>query len=469
MPSDRVHITAYGCQMNRLDAELVAGLLARAGAEIVDDPAEATVLLVLTCAVREHAENRVFSNLGALRDRKRRQPDLVVGLLGCMAQEHGAAVFERCPTVDLVCAPGRLADLPDVLAEAQAGGRAVALDPTRKDAGAEAFGAPDAALDRSPCARRSGTAGPGAAYVRAMRGCDAFCTYCIVPHVRGPERSRPPARVLDDVRRAVDAGARHVTLLGQAVNKYACRDDGRTWRLADLVAAAADVPGLARLGFITSHPAAMTDRLAAAFRDVPRLMPYLHMPAQAGADAVLARMNRGYTAREYAERVAAVRAARPEVAVASDFIVGFPGETEADFGATCDLVRDVRPAGAFVFKYSPRPGTQAATWADDVSAAEKRRRNQGLLDLVGEIAAEENAKLVGREVELLVEGPSPRPQLDAPSDGTGASEPQLRGRTPCHRLVCFRGPATLAGDLVTVRVTRAAGLTLFGERTAPGR
>jgi tRNA-2-methylthio-N6-dimethylallyladenosine synthase len=419
MESLRVHMTTYGCQMNQLDAELVAEVMRAAGAEIVGEPDRADVLLFLTCSVRAHAEDRVFSNIGARAGRTRRQKGLVIGLLGCMAQQHGDGIRRRAPQVDVVCAPGRLAELPALIARARAGAEATALDPVRSGAqrGASAaaeeaidavearrrvavgaaFEAADEALDDVEVRRLVGPESSSHAYVTVMRGCDNFCAYCVVPNVRGPERSRSPRSVLEEVRRLAGQGVRQITLLGQAVNKYAADDGGRRWDLADLVAAAAETPGLARLSFITSHPAAMTARLAAVFRDVPAVSPYLHMPAQSGSDAVLARMNRGYTAAEYVERVAMVRSVRPDVAVESDFIVGFPGETLDDFEATAGLVRQVRFAGAFVFKYSPRPGTPAAElYADDVSAAEKRRRHAELLALVKQIAREEKQRLKAR-------------------------------------------------------------------------
>ena len=250
-------------------------------------------------------------------------------------------------------------------------------------------------------------------------------------------------------------------MLGQAVNQYRAEEDGRPWDLADLLTEAAAAAGPARLAFITNHPKAMTERLARVFRDVPTVSPYLHMPAQSGSDAVLARMNRGYTAAEYAERVAMVREARPDVAVASDFIVGFPGETAEDFEATLDLVRRMRFAGAFVFKYSPRPGTAAAErYADDVPLEEKRRRNQALLAAVEEVAGEENQQFVGRRVKVLVEGPSLRANLE---EGRGGAAMQLRGRTPCHRIVVFDGPPDAVGTEVDVAIWKAGPLTLFGR------
>ena len=468
----RAHITTYGCQMNRLDAELLAHALHREGAEVVDDPEEANVLLFLTCSVRAHAEERLFSNVGALKARKRREPDLVVGILGCTAQQYGDRIAERAPLAELVCGPGRLAEVPDLIRRARRGRPAVALDPPRTGGGGDAFASCDAGLEDLELARPLGGPSPGHAFVTVMRGCDNFCAYCVVPHVRGPERSRRPTAVLDEVRRLVAKGARQVTFLGQAVNKYEAEDAGRRWDLADLLAAAGDTPNLARLHFITNHPAAMTEHLATVFRDVPAVCPYLHMPAQAGSDAVLARMNRGYTAAEYEERVAMVRQVRPDVAVASDFIVGFPGETEEDFEATCDLVRRTRFAGGFVFKYSPRPGTAAELYTDDVPDAEKRRRHQVLQDLVQDIAGEESRALVGRTVPVFVEGPSPRPHLDAAREGEpegecgtgGAGEVQLRGRTPGGRIVVFTGSADAAGGIVQVRITRAADVTLFGQR-----
>ena len=490
MSPPRVHITTYGCQMNQLDSELVAEVLRASGAHVVADPRAADVLLYVTCAVRAHAENRVFSNIGKLAARKRREPHLVVGLLGCMAQEHGLGVRRRAPLVDLVCAPGRLAELPALVAAARAGRPAEALDPCRSEAGAAAFASADAALDEAEIRRPLGGRAPGSpgrrrgkpgqAYVVAIRGCDNFCSYCVVPYVRGPDRSRAPSAVLEEVRRLVGQGARQVTLLGQAVNQYAADEGGRTWDLADLLARAAETPGLARLAFITNHPKALDERLAGLFRDVPRVCPYLHMPAQSGSDAVLGRMNRGYTASEYLDRVAMARALRPDLAVASDFIVGFPGETETDFQATCDLVRRARFSGAFVFKYSARPGTAAARqFPDDVPDAEKRRRNNALLALVGEITGEENRAFVGRTVRVLVEEISPRgrqgglQERRASAAAKRGSEffnpqfaihnPQLRGRTPCHRIVVFDGPPPLVGSEVDVEVIGSSPLTLFGR------
>jgi len=511
MDNPRVHITTYGCQMNQLDAELVAEVLRTSGAELVADPQAADVLLFVTCSVRDHAENRVFSNIGKLADRKRREPRLVVGLLGCMAQEHGPAVRRRAPVIDLVCAPGRLAELPALIAEARSGRKVDALDPPRGHApspppplpqgergvvcgpgtaaagaaaagagaaGSGAFAASDAALDDAEVRRPLCGSSPGQAYVVAIRGCDNFCSYCVVPFVRGPERSRPPSVILEEVRRLVGQGARQITLLGQAVNKYDAQEGGRRWGLADLLEKVAETAGLARLSFITSHPAAMTERLARVFRDLPAVIPYLHMPAQAGSDAVLERMNRGYTAAEYLDRVAMIRAMRPGVAVASDFIVGFPGESEADFEATCQLVRRARFSGAFVFKYSPRPGTAAARrLADDVPDAEKRRRNNALLALVEEITGEENRKFVGRTVRVFVEELAPRPHAKKGSDllsvegpdpffaasnpQSAIRNPQLRGRTPCNRIVVFDGPARLVGTEADVEVIGSTPLTLF--------
>jgi tRNA-2-methylthio-N6-dimethylallyladenosine synthase len=307
-----------------------------------------------------------------------------------------------------------------------------------------------------------------------MRGCDNFCSYCVVPYVRGPERSRAPSAILEEVRRLVGQGARQITLLGQAVNQYAAQEGGRRWDLADLLARAAETPGLARLAFITNHPGAFDERLARVFRDVPQVCPYLHMPAQSGSDAVLARMNRGYTHGQYLDRVAMARALRPDLAVASDFIVGFPGETEAEFEATCDLVRRARFSGAFVFKYSPRPGTLAASrYPDDVPDAEKRRRNNALLALVEEMTGEENKKFVGRTVRVLVEEVSPRgrPVEDSTRQGglqtrraSAAAKRellQLRGRTPGNRIVVFDGPASLVGTEADVRIVDTTSLTLF--------
>ena len=516
MEPPRVHITTYGCQMNQLDAELVAEVLRASGARLETDAEEADVLLLLTCSVRGHAEDRVFSNVGAIKTRKQREPGLVVGLLGCMAQQYGPALRRRAPLVDLVCAPGRLAELPDLIAQARSGKVAIALDPVRGEASAQQsgrltvtsnpqsatllrppkqpagceervrnpqFSFSDAALDQAEVRRPLCGSSPGQAYVVAVRGCDNFCSYCVVPHVRGPERSRAPSAILDEVRRLVGQGARQITFLGQAVNQYAAVEVGRRWDLADLLQAAAETPDLARLAFITNHPRAFDERLAALFREVPKVCPYLHMPAQSGSDAVLARMNRGYTAAEYLERVAMARRARPDVGVASDFIVGFPGETAADFEATMDLVRRSRFSAAFVFKYSPRPKTVAAErYSDDVPMDEKRRRHARLLALVEEISGEENAKFVGRRVRIFVEEVSPKAGANSksetllrpPKQPAGCEERvrnpkslQLRGRTPCNRIVVFDGPARLVGTEVAARIEKVSPLTLFGSLETP--
>ena len=474
MEPRRVHITTYGCQMNQVDTELAAQVLRDSGAEVVEDAASANVLLFVTCSVRAHAEDRVFSNIGALKARKRREPGLVIGLVGCMAQQYGVRLRERAPLVDLVCGPGRLGDLPALIEKARAGRRAESLDPPRTESATGASWS-DAALDAAEIARPLGgplpgspgrrRGKPGQAYVVAMRGCDNFCSYCVVPNVRGRERSRAPRSVIEEVRRLVGQGARRITFLGQAVNQYRAEEDGRRWDLADLLTEAAAAAGPARLAFITNHPKAMTERLARVFRDVPMVLPYLHMPAQSGSDAVLARMNRGYTAAEYAERVAMVREARPDVAVASDFIVGFPGETAEDFEATADLVRRMRFAGAFVFKYSPRPGTAAERYADDVPTAEKRRRHKELLALVEQIAGEENQRFAGRTVRVFVEDLAPRPHAKARARQGGRlnGDVQLRGRTPCHRIVVFDGPPDAVGTEVDVAIWKAGPLTLFGR------
>jgi len=475
MEPPHVHITTYGCQMNQLDAELVAEVLRASGARLAADAEEADVLLFLTCSVRGHAEDRVFSNIGALKTRKQREPGLVVGLLGCMAQQYGPALRRRAPLVDLVCAPGRLAELPDLIARARSGKTAMAFDPPRKEGGPEVFAASDlsavaqrakadAALDQAEVRRPLCGRSPGQAYVVAVRGCDNFCSYCVVPHVRGPERSRAPSAILEEVRRLVGQGARQITLLGQAVNQYAAVEGGRRWDLADLLQAAADVPDLARLAFITNHPRALDERLAAVFRNVSKVCSYLHMPAQSGSDAVLARMNRGYTAAEYLDRVAMARQARPDVGVASDFIVGFPGETAADFEATMDLVRRARFSAAFVFKYSPRPGTAAAKhYPDDVPDEEKRRRHAALLALVEEISGEENAKFVGCTVRIFVEEVSPKASANSKSEIRNPKSLQLRGRTPCNRIVVFDGPPRLVGTEVDVEVKASSPLTLFAS------
>jgi len=457
----KVYLETMGCQMNRLDSELVAGALHSAGHELLDDRRGAEVVLYNTCSVREHAEQKVYSRLGADGKRKAgRRRKLIVGVLGCMAQREGESLRSKYPQVDIICGPGQIHSLADLIDLAAAGRPATALDPPRADAPDEAA---EAKMDEMDLARDARPPGAGAgAYVRVMRGCDNFCSYCIVPFVRGRQRSRRPEDIVQEVRRLIDAGRTEITLLGQTVNSYRHRSGRTTVRFSDLLERVAAAPGLRRLRFVTSHPADFTDDVLAAMRDLPNVCEYIHCPAQSGADAVLKRMNRSYTRAEYDDFVDRAREIVPGVVLAGDFIVGFPGETDADHRASAELIRRSGYKNSFIFKYSPRPGTPAAgKFNDDVPAAVKKRRNSELLAVQAEVGLAHHRSLIGRTVEVLVEGPSPR--ADKQAKGPSPARVQLVGRTRGDHIAVFDGPRSLAGQYVAVNVTGATALTLFAE------
>src|SRR5215471_6745261 len=403
----KLYIETVGCQMNVLDSELVVGSLRRHGYELTHEPTEADVILFNTCSVRQHAEDKIYSALGRLRGHKRRHPGKVLGVLGCMAQKDQELIRRRAPHVDIVCGTGQLARLPELIAEVERSGeRQLALSLDRKEASRPEVERSFESYDplRDPSMRPSRFQ----AYVRIMIGCDKFCTYCIVPRVRGPEQSRPPEHIAAEVRQLAQEGCKEITLLGQTVNSYRYeRGDGRQERLSDLLARIHDTPGLERIKFITNFPRDMTDDLLDAVRGLPRVCPYLHVPAQSGCDEVLRRMKRLYTVAYYRDMLARCRERVPGVAVSSDFIVGFCGETEASFERTCDLVRTSGFKNSFIFKYSPRPGTKGdELYADDVPEEVKKRRNNDLLAIQTRVSLEGHRRLVGNRVEVLVEGPS---------------------------------------------------------------
>lgn len=457
----RVYIQTVGCQMNVLDSELIAADLLRAGYELVDHPRWADAILFNTCSVRQHAEDKIYSALGRLKETKQRHPHKIIGVLGCMAQKDQEQIFKRAPHVDLVLGPGQLARLPEMLARIAAGqGPQIEISLDRKAGRRNLVQESFAHFDpqRSPRTRPS----RHQALVRIMFGCDKFCTYCIVPQVRGPEQSRSIEEIENEVRQLADQGCLEVTLLGQTVNSYQDASGGRTQRLSDLLARLQEVPGLARIRFVTNYPRHMTDDLLQAVRDLPKVCPYLHVPAQSGSDRMLQRMKRGYTAAEYREMLARIRQTVPEATVTSDFIVGFCGETEEDFLQTVELVRQSRFKNSFIFKYSSRPGTTAAgLFADDVPESVKRRRNNELLDVQNQICLEDSQALLGQRVEVLVEGPSKVSRKLAEEGQAG----QLVGRTRCDRIVVFSGPRELAGQILPVQLRQTDGFTLFGELT----
>ena len=435
MNTPSVAIHTFGCQMNKLDAELVLGQLLAAGYVQVSDDESADVILFHTCSVRAHAEERVYSNVGKLKHLKRRRPDVVIGILGCMAQKDQQAIFQRLGHVDFVCGTREFPHIVALIEQARTQSHLLACDEHAT-----------VAYNRDVTVRPN----PFQAYTAIMRGCDNFCAYCIVPYVRGREVSRPPAEVIEEVRRLVDDGVREVTLLGQNVNSYG-KSFGAPGALADLLYALGKIAGLVRLRFVSSHPQDVTQPLLEAMRDVPSVCETLHMSAQSGSDRILKKMNRRYTSAQYRDRVALVRELVPGIAIGSDIIVGFPGETEADYEATAALMREARFQSSFIFKYSPRSGTRAAKLEDDVPWPEKKRRNLALLAVQEAVSREAHAALVGGEVETLVEGPSKR------------NASRLTGRTRTNDIVIFAGAADLAGKLATVRLTDSTPLPLAGE------
>jgi tRNA-2-methylthio-N6-dimethylallyladenosine synthase len=458
----RVYIETVGCQMNVLDSEMVAASLRQHGCQIVDDPAHADTILFNTCSVRQHAEDKIYSALGRVRRVKQRRPDQVIGVLGCMAQKDQSLVFERAPWVDLVIGPGQLRQTFQLVEQVRnGGGRRMAVSLNRQDGSVRRIRRSHETFDplRDPAARPT----PFQAYLRIQIGCDKFCTYCIVPMVRGPEQVRPPEDIVAEARILADQGCMEITLLGQTVNSYRYCEGGRTIVLADLLARLHDIPGLERLKFVTNHPKDMSLRLLEAVRDLPKCSPYFHVPAQSGSDRVLQRMKRGYSAQGYREMMARIRDVLPDASVSSDFIVGFCGETEEDFQQTVELVRQCRFKNSFIFKYSERPGSKAAQrLADDVPYAVKRRRNNELLAVQNAISEQENLRRVGRRVEVLVEGPSKA----AGKRGEEGPVLQLMGRSRCDRIVVFRGDRRQIGRILPVSICGATAHALVGEVAA---
>ena len=456
----KLFIETVGCQMNMLDSELVVGALRKEGYELTHDVSEADTILFNTCSVREHAEHKIYSQLGRLKFSKRRRPNQVIGVMGCMAQKDQQIIFQRAPHVDIVVGTGQLAEIPQLIADARKERKpALAVSLGRREGSRLEVSSSFQSYDptREPQMRPS----PYQAFVRIMIGCDKFCTYCVVPSTRGPEQSRSPREILREVQILADQGVKEVTLLGQTVNSYKFTEDGRRFRLSTLLELIHDTPGIDRIKFVTNYPRDMSDDLLEAVRDLPKAAHYLHVPAQSGCDHVLKMMKRGYTITEYREMMSRIRGIMPDCAVSSDFIVGHPGEDEAAFERSMDLVRECRFKNSFIFKYSPRPGTKAfELYADDVPEDVKRRRNNELLALQNEISEEDNAEFIGREVEVLVEGPS---KAAAKSDGALALAEQLVGRTRCDRIVVFDGNPRLAGSLAKISVHDCTATTLIGS------
>jgi tRNA-2-methylthio-N6-dimethylallyladenosine synthase len=457
--SKKLYVETVGCQMNVLDSELVVGSLRRKGYTLCTEPTEADVILFNTCSVRQHAEDKIYSALGRLRGHKARHPSKIVGVLGCMAQKDQELIRKRAPHVDIVCGTGQLARLPELIDEVERTGIvqfALSLDrheASRPDVEAS-FESYDPLRDPSMRPNRF------QAYVRIMIGCDKFCTYCIVPSVRGPEQSRPPAHIAAEVRQLAAEGCREVTLLGQTVNSYShTTRDGRHWHLSDLLAEIHDTSGIERIKFVTNFPRDMSDDLLDAVRTLPKVCPYLHVPAQSGCDDVLKRMKRLYTIGYYRDMLARCRERVPGVAISSDFIVGFSGESDASFERSCDLVGEAGFKNSFIFKYSPRPGTKGHDlFADDVPEIEKKRRNNELLRIQSAVSLADHRERIGRTERVLVEGPS-----KSAYKANGGPLRQMTGRAPTDHIVVFDGHERLAGTIVQVAIVDASAFTLFGE------
>ncbi|HQA12231.1 tRNA (N6-isopentenyl adenosine(37)-C2)-methylthiotransferase MiaB [Zoogloea sp.] len=437
----KLYIRTFGCQMNEYDSDKMADVLGAAdGLEKTDNPEEADVILFNTCSVREKAQEKVFHDLGRVKHLKQLNPDLIIGVGGCVASQEGEAIVARAPYVDLVFGPQTLHRLPKLIAERKASGRSqvdISFPEIEK-------------FDNLPPARTEGAS----AFVSIMEGCSKYCTFCIVPYTRGDEVYRPLADVLAEVAGLAAQGVKEVTLLGQNVNAWRAPVDGDGGEMADfafLLECVHEIPGIERLRYTTSHPREMTQRVVEAYAKLPKLVSHLHLPVQAGSDRVLAAMKRGYTVLEYKSLVRKLRAARPDISLSSDFIIGFPGETEADFEATMKLIDDLGFDSSFSFVYSSRPGTPAADMADDTPQDVKLARLSRLQKRIDEQASAISAGMVGSVQRVLVEGPSRK------------DPNELAGRTDNNRIVNFAGNPRLIGTFVDVTIVSALPHSLRGE------
>ena len=443
--SRKVFIKTYGCQMNVYDSGRMSDALAGEGYVPTEEMGEADLILLNTCHIREKAAEKVYSALGRLRDMKNERAadgrELMIGVAGCVAQAEGEEILRRAPAVDMVIGPQTYHRLPEALKRARDGQRVVDTEYAVEDK-FEHLPATDKARIRA----RGVTA-----FLTVQEGCDKFCTFCVVPYTRGAEVSRPFSQIVDEAQRLVDGGVREITLLGQNVNAWrSVGPDGREWSLGKLLYRLAEIPGLARLRYTTSHPRDMDDGLIEAHRDLRALMPYLHLPVQAGSDRILKAMNRRHTAAEYLRLIERIRKARPDIAMSGDFIVGFPGETDADFEDTLRIVEEVNYAQAFSFKYSTRPGTPGAELSDQVREEIKAERLERLQALLLKQQAAFAKSCVGKVIDLLLEKPGRMPG-------------QLIGRSPWLQSVNVDAKASQIGDIIKVRITGTGPNSLFAE------
>lgn len=435
----KLYLRSFGCQMNDYDSARIADLLRdRMGLERTERLEEADVVVMNTCSIREKAQEKVFSDLGRIREAKKLRPGMMIAVGGCVASQEGGKILERAPWVDAVFGPQTMHRLPDMLAERTATGRPqvdVSFPEIEK-------------FDNLPAPEAQGAA----AFVSIMEGCSKYCTYCVVPYTRGEEISRPLVDVLVEVAQLADQGVKEVTLLGQNVNAYRGRTpEGDTADFAMLLDYVSEIEGIERIRYTTSHPREFTQRLIDAYARLPKLVSHVHLPVQAGSDRILSAMKRGYTALEYKSIIRRLKAARPGIAIATDFIVGFPGETAEDFEKTMQLIEDVGFDASFSFIYSPRPGTPAARLPDDTSYAVKLERLQRLQKKIDENAAAISRGMLGKIERVLVLGPARR------------GEGELMARTDNNRIVNFAGPASLINQMANVRITEVFPHSLGGE------
>ncbi|MFH1303369.1 MAG: tRNA (N6-isopentenyl adenosine(37)-C2)-methylthiotransferase MiaB [Planctomycetota bacterium] len=463
----KLYIETVGCQMNMLDSELVVADLRKRGYELTRDVKEAETILFNTCSVREHAEHKIYSSLGRLRYGARKNPKKVIGVMGCMAQKDQNLIFQKAPQVDFVVGTGQLAQVAGLIDKARINhhnhvrSRELAVGLGRKDGKHTEITNSFQSYDplRDPEMRPS----PYQAFVRIMIGCDKFCSYCVVPSTRGPEQSRSPREILSEVKVLSDQGVKEVTLLGQTVNSYKHTQDGKLFRLSDLLHLIHEVEGIDRIKFVTSYPKDMTNDLLEAIRDLPKATRYLHVPLQHGCNDVLKVMKRGYTVEDYRDMMQRINEILPGCSVSSDFIVGHPGETEESHQKSLASIREFRFKNSFIFKYSERPGTKAAErFPDEIPDEVKKRRNNEMLKVQNEISEEDNAEFIGRQVEVLVEGPSKSAQKVG-QDSSGALAEQLVGRSNCDRIVVFDGNPRLAGTIARIEIIDVTPTTLIGS------
>ncbi|HUI13764.1 MAG TPA: tRNA (N6-isopentenyl adenosine(37)-C2)-methylthiotransferase MiaB [Xanthobacteraceae bacterium] len=440
----KLFVKSFGCQMNVYDSQRMADTLAPQGYVETAAVEDADLVILNTCHIREKAAEKVYSELGRVRRLKEAAAAegrrLTIAVAGCVAQAEGEEILRRAPAVDLVFGPQSYHRLPELLARARRDGKAIDTE----------FPLDDKFDHLAPPSARAVRARGVSAFVTVQEGCDKFCTFCVVPYTRGAEVSRPAAKILAEIERLADAGVREVTLIGQNVNAYhGAGPNGRTNSLAQLLECAAAIAGIERLRYTTSHPRDMGDDLIAAHRDLPKLMPQLHLPVQSGSDRILAAMNRRHTSADYLDIVDRLRAARPDLALTSDFIVGFPGETEDDFAATLALVERIGFSGAFSFKYSPRPGTPGAAMTDQIEEAVKSERLHRLQAAIDAEQQAFNRRCVGRTFDVLFEKP-------------GRYDGQLVGRSPYLQPVQVSAPPSLLGNIAAVGITEVASNSLFG-------